>query len=116
MVSADSQAWCAFRQLKTTSTGPITAGSLLASIRTVVSSPSLIKVKPLSRIAARWAPRAMTETSIPVTRASPTASNPPMAPAPKMQTFIVVPSGKGKRLCRCGDPRASVRPMPVREI
>lgn len=60
-------AWFAvvFAVTRTRSTGPIRAGSSLASTSTVKRSSGVSSVSPFARMAAKWSPRAITATSRP---------------------------------------------------
>ena len=74
----------AFKVEMTASCGPRSAGlSLAFTLATIFLSPAM-SVRPLARIASRWAPRATTETSLPAS-ANRAAKFPPIAPAPKTQ-------------------------------
>ena len=56
----------------TSSTGPIAAGSSVASAGQSVRSPRALAIRrPCARIAARWAPRAMKATSWPLAASRP---------------------------------------------
>src|SRR3954462_8856035 len=74
----------------TTSTGPISAGSSCTSGRGRCTLPApLSTFSPFSRMARRWAPRAMKCTSLPAAaRRAP--KYPPTPPEPKIATFTSI--------------------------
>jgi hypothetical protein len=83
-LSARSGKAVALRVEITASCRPSSDGrSLALTLATIFLSPA-IKVRPLARIASRWAPRATTETSLPAS-AKRAAKFPPIAPAPNTQ-------------------------------
>ena len=85
----------------TASCGPRSAGRSEAwTLATILLSPA-IRVRPLARIASRWAPRATTETSLPVS-ARRAAKLPPMAPAPNTQIRMNRLSLAGYRRAKLG--------------
>src|SRR5512145_3078036 len=75
------------------------------------SSPSISSFKPLRRIASRCAPRATRLTSAPA-RASSTPRYPPVAPEPKMHTFMIDLSRRGGFL----DRRTAARHVGLRRL
>jgi hypothetical protein len=72
----------------TKSCTPSSLGSDVQRTGALTVSPSIIRRAPCSRIAARCAPRAIKLTSAPA-RANCTPIKPPIAPAPKMQIFMM---------------------------
>ena len=65
MVAATDGSAGAFTATMTASCGPRSAGLSLAGSFTVIAVSGVSTVRPLARIAARCAPRATTETSMP---------------------------------------------------
>ena len=82
--------WCALTARTTRSCGPHSVMSLVAAISVArTTEPSrIVTSRPRARIASRWAPLAMRVTSSPDS-ASVAPSNPPMAPAPTTQIFML---------------------------
>src|SRR5215472_3751616 len=93
---ATAEALRAMMTMSCTPASPALPASLGA---TVTSLPSASSLRPRSRMAARWGPRAIRVTSSPAS-ASRAPMSPPIAPAPKTQIFMRsrVPSGQAQTL------------------
>ena len=117
--SATSRMAGAFTAITTRSCGPSSVVLALARMRWVwvccASFAPVSRRRPSRCSAASVWPRASIDTSQPA-RARPAPSQPPMAPAPTMQTFLnrSFTSGPGWSItagnrCRCGRPAAPAR-------